>query len=276
LAEKIILLSNDDGIHAPGLATAREKLRRLGRVIVVAPDRQRSGAGHSLTLDVPLRVNRLEDDVMSVTGTPTDCVLLAVRNLLDARPDILVSGVNRGPNLGDDVTYSGTVAAAMEGTLLGIPSVAVSLDRSPTDRYDYGCAAEIAVSIGRLVLKRGIPPGALLNVNVPSLPMDEIKGVRITKQGKQSYDEPIVEKTDPRGRLYYWIGGPQATWEKDPDTDFAAVASGYVSVTPIDLDFTDYDAFDELRDWPLVDVAGGATAGETLAGAADTTRKDDE
>lgn len=262
LDETTILLSNDDGIHAPGLSALRAALSSLGRVVVVAPDRERSGAGHSLTLDVPLRIDTVAEDVVSVNGTPTDCVLLAVRNLLTSPPDLLVSGINRGSNMGDDVTYSGTVAAAMEGTLLGIPSVAVSLATSEDGHYDYGCAADIALKLVRLVLKLGIPKDTLLNVNVPNLPREEIRGVRTSKQGRQIYDDPIVEKTDPRGRNYYWIGGPRARREKRPDTDAAVVAQGFVSVTPVGLDLTDYAAMKVLHQWPLDEVLGRCGGGE--------------
>jgi len=256
----VILVSNDDGVRAPGIAALHRALLPLGRVIVVAPDRERSASSHSLTLDVPLRANRLSDDVVSVEGTPTDCVLLAVKNLLPERPALVVSGVNRGPNMGHDVTYSGTVAAAMEATILGIPAVAVSLARSPDGAFDYGPAAEVAAGVASLVLERGLPPGTLLNVNVPNVPSGGIGGVALTRLGKQVYEDSVVKKTDPRGREYYWIGGQSSTTPSGPGTDFEAVASGLVSVTPVHLDLTDHGSLAALRDWPLADALGPRAA----------------
>jgi 5'-nucleotidase len=256
-----ILLSNDDGVNAPGLTALRREMATLGRAIVVAPDREMSAASHSLTVHVPLRANRVADDVIRVEGTPTDCVLLAVQHLLPECPDLVVSGINRGPNLGNDVTYSGTVAAAMEGTLLGIPSIAVSLDRSEEGKYDYAFAAAVAREIAVLVLERGLPAGTLLNVNVPNRPREEIKGIATARLGKQIYEESIVKKTDPRGRRYYWIGGQLSTWKVEPDTDLAIVADGWVSVTPIELDLTDYDALEGLAAWPLERVTEALAAG---------------
>lgn len=247
----VILVSNDDGVRAPGIAALHRALEPLGRVTVVAPDRERSASSHSLTLDVPLRANRISDDVVSVEGTPTDCVLLAIKNLLPEKPALVVSGVNRGPNMGHDVTYSGTVAAAMEATILGVPAIAVSLDRSPDGRFDYAAAADVAREVAALVLARGLPGGTLLNVNVPNVPAGGIRGVALTRLGKQIYEDSVVRKTDPRGRGYYWIGGQSSTWAVEPDTDFAAVAQGLVSVTPIHLDLTDYRMLETLREWPL-------------------------
>jgi 5'-nucleotidase len=261
-----ILLSNDDGVNAPGLAALRKEVASLGRAVVVAPDREMSAASHSLTVHVPLRANRVADDVIKVEGTPTDCVLLAVQHLLTECPDLVVSGINRGPNLGNDVTYSGTVAAAMEGTLLGIPSIAVSLDRSEDGEYDYGFAAAVAREIAVLVLERGLPEGTLLNVNVPNRPREEIKGIAVARLGKQIYEESIVKKRDPRGRRYYWIGGHVSTWTVEPDTDLAIVADGWVAVTPIELDLTDYGALEALSEWPLdrvTDALAGGAAPDT-------------
>jgi 5'-nucleotidase len=267
LGNPTILLSNDDGVSAPGITALHRQLSLIGDVTVVAPDRERSAASHSLTIDVPLRANRIADDIVSVEGTPTDCVLLAVRNLLPRTPDIVVSGINRGPNLGDDVTYSGTVAAAMEGTLLGIPSIAVSLDRSPDGAYEYAHAARIAREIAGVVLDRGLPDGTLLNVNVPNVPPEEIKGITIATLGKQVYEDEIVQKTDPRGRGYYWIGGQETTWHAEPGTDFAAIAQGLVSITPIHLDLTDYGAVELLSSWPLGAIASRAAEDGAEAGS---------
>ena len=268
MARPSILVSNDDGVNAPGLEALRRELATIGRVTVVAPDRERSAASHSLTMDVPLRANTIGEDIVSVEGTPTDCILLAVRNLLPTPPDLVVSGVNRGPNVGDDVTYSGTVAAAMEGTILGIPSMAVSLAHSEVGEYDYTFAARVARELALLILEHGMPEGTLLNVNVPNVPESEIRGIEIVRQGKQTYEDPIIQKSDPRGRNYYWIGGQATTWETQTDTDIAAIARGCVAVTPVHLDLTDYAAIDVIGSWPLDRVTAGA--GEQPAPASET------
>lgn len=251
----VILVTNDDGVRAPGIAALHHALEPLGRVTVVAPDRERSASSHSLTLDVPLRANRISDDVVSVEGTPTDCVLLAVKDLLAEKPTLVVSGINRGPNMGHDVTYSGTVAAAMEATIVEIPAIAISLDRSTDGRFDYAAAADVARELAAIVLARGLPSGTLLNVNVPNVPAGGIRGVALTRLGKQIYEDSVVRKTDPRGRTYYWIAGQSSTWAVEPDTDFAALARGLVSVTPIHLDLTDYRTLEALRGWPLDSIA---------------------
>jgi len=260
----VILVTNDDGVRAAGIAALHQALGPLGRVTVVAPDRERSASSHSLTLDVPLRANRISDDVISVEGTPTDCVLLAIKDLLPEKPALVVSGINRGPNMGHDVTYSGTVAAAMEATIVGIPAIAVSLDRSPDGRFEYTQAAGVAREMAALVLARGLPDGTLLNVNVPNVHAGGIGGVAVTRLGKQIYEDSVVRKTDPRGREYFWIAGQSSTWAVEPDTDFAAVKRGLVSVTPIHLDLTDYRTLEALRGWPLDGLAtqrGGADSG---------------
>jgi 5'-nucleotidase len=260
-----ILISNDDGVHARGIKALATALEKVADVTVVAPDRERSGASHSLTMDVPLRTHHISDNVIGVDGTPTDCVLLALKLLLPEPPDLMVSGINRGPNMGDDVTYSGTIAAAMEATLLGVPAVAVSLCRCESGEYDYAPSAEIAAEIAMIVLERGLPEGTLLNINVPNIPLADIKGVRIARQGKQVYEEAVIEKKDPRGRTYYWIGGQLTSWRAEPDTDYSAVINGFVSVTPVHLDLTDYGAMDVLRAWPLERAV--AAAGEARSGA---------
>jgi 5'-nucleotidase len=246
-----ILISNDDGVHAPGIKALGKELAEIADVTIVAPDRERSGASHSLTMDVPLRAHRIDENRIGVDGTPTDCVLLAVKRLLADRPDLMVSGINRGPNMGDDVTYSGTIAAAMEATLLGIPSIAVSLTRNDPGEYDYGPAAAIAAELALVVLDKGLPEGTLLNVNVPNVPAEEISGVEIVRQGKQVYEEAVVEKKDPRGRTYYWIGGQLTSWKPQEDTDYAAVNRNHVSITPVHLDLTDYRTMNVLREWNL-------------------------
>ncbi|MDP8257004.1 MAG: 5'/3'-nucleotidase SurE [Candidatus Alcyoniella australis] len=246
----MILVSNDDGIDAAGIKALSEALASLDRVIVVAPDRERSAASHALTLHHPLRYTEVGPGRFMVDGTPTDCVHLAVNGLLDERPQLLVSGINRGGNLGDDITYSGTVAAAMEGTLLKVPSIAISLDGF--ERFDYQDAAHFAVRIARKVIQRGLPPDHLLNVNVPERHNGVPRGVMITRQGKRFYGEPVVEKLDPRGRKYYWIGaeGDQHP-QPEKGTDLWAVQNGYISVTPLWLDLTGQELLGELESWEL-------------------------
>jgi 5'-nucleotidase len=247
--ETIILLTNDDGIQAEGLTRLRRAMSSLGRVVVVAPERQQSGASHALTLANPLRSNPVGEDVIAVDGTPTDCVLLAMRGLLEVRPSLLVSGMNHGPNLGDDVTYSGTVAAAFEGTLLGLPSIAISVCSWEECRFE--AAERFATTIAKCVLEKGLPEGTLINVNVPSIPPEEITGVKVTKLGKRVYRDAVVKKTDPRGRAYYWIGGQPPIWCEGEETDFEAVEHGAVSVTPLQLDLTDYKSIHTVRTWDL-------------------------
>jgi len=213
-----------------------EALRPLGLVTVVAPDRERSAAGHSLTLTQPLRVEKVGPRVYAVDGTPTDCVNLAANGILRKRKiDLLVSGINKGGNMGDDITYSGTVSAAMEGTLLGIRSIAVSLVSRNHFRFD--------------VLRQGLPKDTLLNVNLPNVPAGEIRGVRITRQGKRIYGEAVVEKRDPRGRKYFWIGGDSLRREDIPGSDLEAVEQNYISITPIHLDLTNYSSLRTLKRW---------------------------
>jgi 5'-nucleotidase len=242
---KRILVSNDDGVHAPGLRALVEALSALGEVSVMAPLTEQSATSHALTLHHPLRIKDLGDRTFGVEGTPTDCVLLAVREFLGARPDLVVSGVNHGPNMGEDVIYSGTVAAAMEGALLGIPSMAVSL--ASWKFREPAAAASIAAELARVLLDANPPSRFLVNVNVPPVPREEIRGIRVTRLGTRVYNDAIVKKIDPRGRDYYWIGGAAPTWEPGSDTDFAAVEEGYVSLTPLLLDITDVPGFDYLR-----------------------------
>ncbi|MGH7751868.1 MAG: 5'/3'-nucleotidase SurE, partial [Gemmatimonadales bacterium] len=234
-----ILVTNDDGIGAPGLQALADALAVLGEVTVVAPDRERSAVGHSITLNRPLRANRLDRNWYSVDGTPTDCVALALKGLLPRAPELVVAGINEGANLGDDVTYSGTVAAAAEGTLCGCVAFAVSLGMESDPRH-WRTAGHFAVVVAREVASRGLPPGTLLNVNVPNLPLDRIRGVAVTRQGRRTYSETIVEKVDPRGKTYYWIGGEPPHWECEGGSDYDAVMAGAVSVTPLHLDLTNY------------------------------------
>ena len=244
----ILLVSNDDGFRSEGIITLSEALRPLGSVYVVAPDRERSAAGHSLTLSHPLRVEKVSHRIYAVDGTPTDCVNLAANGILRNRKiDLLVSGINKGANMGDDITYSGTVSAAMEGTLLGIPSVAVSL--VSRNHFRFRDAAEFAAKVARKVLSRRLPKDTLLNVNLPNVPKGEIRGVRITRQGKRIYGESVVEKRDPRGRKYYWIGGDTLETEDIPGSDLEAVEQHYISITPIHLDMTNYVSMRALKKW---------------------------
>jgi len=243
---KRILISNDDGINSEGIHKLHETLKKLGEVYVVAPDRDQSAVSHSLSLFRPLRLDKITEFVYSVDGTPTDCVNLAINGILrDKKPDLVVSGINKGENLGDDITYSGTVSAAMEGTLLGVPSIAISLVGRGEFNFDH--ALEHAESIARYVIERGLPTDTLLNVNVPNTPVSEHKGIMVTKQGKRLYDEPIVEKVDPRGKKYYWIGGDELGYLDIEKSDIVAVREGYISVTPISLDFTNHNFLETLK-----------------------------
>lgn len=243
MGRPIILVSNDDGIHAPGLLALAEALEAVGTVYVVAPDRERSTVGHALTLHRPLRAEQLAARRYRVNGTPSDCVNLGILGILPSRPSLVLAGINHGGNLGDDVTYSGTVSAAMEGTLLGIPSVAISLASDGEDGLRG--AAGFGAALVALILSKGMPKDTLLNVNVPAQPT----GVKVTKLGRRTYSEKVVEETDPRGKRYYWIGAGPPLWEAGDETDFAAVQKGLISVTPLHLDLTNYQALEALKGW---------------------------
>ncbi len=248
-AEPCILVSNDDGFDAPGLHALVQALEPLGRIVVVAPVREQSGAGHALTLARPLRVERVAADRYRVDGTPTDCVHLGIDRLTGGRlPRLVVSGINRGLNVGDDVTYSGTVAAALEGTLLHVPSLAISAATPDDGRTDFAAAAAIARLLAAEVLRRGLDPGVLLNVNVPPGPP---RGIRITRQGTRTYRATAQERTDPSGRPYYWIAGADATPADERDGDHLAVRDGYVSVTPLQANLTAERALAALAGWRL-------------------------
>ncbi len=243
----LILISNDDGIHSEGLYALAKAMRKLARVVVIAPDRERSGVSHSLTLQRPLRVDRIKPGIYAVDGTPTDCINLAVNKILREKPALVASGINKGGNLGDDITYSGTVSAAIEGRLLGIPSFAISLVTRNNFRFDI--ASMVATDIAREILAKGLPEDTLLNVNVPNVAENEIKGIKITRQGKRIYSDAVVEKTDPRGRKYYWIAGEEIGFENRKGTDILAVNSDYISITPLHLDLTNYKSLRQLRYW---------------------------
>ena len=244
---KRILVTNDDGVRSEGIRVLGRALRRLGQVIIVAPNVEASAIGHALTLRRPLRVEQLEDGVYEVDGTPTDCVNVAIAKILGSSPDLIVSGINKGYNLGDDVTYSGTVAGAMEGALLGIPSIAVSLERS-LDVYDFGPSAAAAAQVGEAVLRRGLPLRTFININVPP---GRPKGFRLTVQARRNHVTVVDERVDPRGRDYYWIEEGQNDWSPDARSDYHAVKDGYVSVTPLQPDLTDHAAFGALAELAL-------------------------
>ena len=247
--KKVILVTNDDGVHSAGLHRLAEALYEAGEVVVIAPDRERNAASHALTLHKPLRVEEIREKVYSVNGTPTDCVNLGVLHLLKGkRPDLVVSGINKGGNLGDDVTYSGTVSAAMEGTLLGVPSIAVS--QVGEAHFHFETAARFAAVVARLVLREGLAKDVFLNVNVPNLPPDQVKETRVTSLGKRLFDQnSIVENTDPRGKKYYWIGIAGVKWEEGKNTDHEAIERGAISVTPLHLDLTHHETIERLRSW---------------------------
>ncbi len=247
---KTILCTNDDGYLAPGLALLARVASQLGRVTVVAPDREQSGTSHALTVHRPLRIRETAEGVYHVDGTPTDCVLLALGGaIMDETPDVVLSGVNHGPNLGEDVLYSGTVAAAMEATLLGIPSVALSFATDefepPGDEYEV-----VLLRLLTQILQRGdFPEGTLLNVNLPPVPPAEIRGVRVASLGRRVYIESLTRSRDPYGREYFWIGGGKSRWTGGEDSDFRAIAAGYISLTPLHLDLTNYQLLEGIGSW---------------------------
>jgi 5'-nucleotidase len=238
-----ILVTNDDGIYSEGIRKLAEVCKRLADVIIVAPDREQSAASHALTLNRPLRMLKVEENEWVVDGTPTDCVNLAVLKLMkDDRPDLIVSGINFGPNLGDDVTYSGTISAAFEGALLNIPSIAFSA--LVGEHFSFDRCAEFACELVRVALKEHRDPQIVLNVNFP---VGEFAGVKIARLGKRIYSEGVIERLDPRGRKYYWIGGEPPVWHPGEGTDFEAIQSGHIAITPLHLDLTHHDSIPRLR-----------------------------
>ncbi len=244
-----ILCTNDDGYLASGLRVLIEAAGTVGKVAVVAPDREQSATSHSLTLHHPLRARRTGDDTMVVDGTPTDCVILAVNELLDRQPDFCLSGVNHGPNMGDDVLYSGTVAAAMEATVIGIPALAVSYTGDTLDELQAW--GEALGTILQGIFEKPFPADTLFNINLPPITPGDAKGIRITSLGRRRYSDSLTRAKDPSGREYYWIGGGEMTWTGDSHSDFQAVEEGYVSVTPLHLDLTNYKLLEEIRGWDL-------------------------
>lgn len=257
-----ILATNDDGIHSDGIHVLAEALAPLGEVHIVCPDRERSAVSHSFTMHSPLRARRVRERVMILDGTPTDCVMFAIMGYLPGKPDLVVSGINNGPNLGDDVIYSGTVAAAHEGKIMGIPSFAISLncrfsdDAEPSARH-LETAGRLAERLARHVLAHGLPPSTFLNVNVPNLPWEKLAGVRITKLGQRVYNDGIIWRKDPHGKDYFWIGGEEPSWVREPGTDFAALEADMVSITPLGQSLTH---FSTLRDLGGVDFESLGTS----------------
>lgn len=241
------LLSNDDGYRAPGIVQLAVALAELGEVVVVAPDRNRSGASNSLTLESPIRASRAENGFIVVDGTPTDCVHLAITGLLERMPDMVVAGINEGANLGDDVIYSGTVAAAMEGRFLGLPAMAISLVGDRVTHYET--AVRVAKLLVRQMWMRPLPADTILNVNVPDLPWEQLAGFEATRLGRRHKSEPIVQELDPRGRPIYWVGPPGPEEDAGLGTDFYAVKTGHVSITPLQVDLTRYTALETISQW---------------------------
>lgn len=261
-ATPLIMVTNDDGIDSPGILALRDAMAAIGRTVVVAPERDNSAVSHALTMSRPLRIRRRGQDTYTLDGTPTDCVVIGLGKLLETRPDLLVSGINPGPNLGDDISYSGTVSAAIEGTMYGIPSVAFSLVGEPP--YDYSLAMRIAVTLAATVLANPLPDNTLLNVNIPAGPA--CAGMVITRQGRRLWENSIQETFDPWGRRHYWIGGGTPLGDPGEDTDVAAIRQGLVSITPIHLDLTNHTGLQLLRgSWDLdrlQDEIGPAGAGQ--------------
>jgi 5'-nucleotidase len=245
----LALLTNDDGYEAEGLLRLRSEIAKICEVLVVAPLADQSASGHSLTLLRPLRINKIRENHYSVDGTPTDAVMVAMYGILNNRkPDILLSGINRGPNMGDDITYSGTVSAAFEGAILGIPSIALS--SVPDTDVDYVTMARFARKLAKKVLEHGLPDSSLLNVNIPNPTNGKYPGVKITRLGKRVYRDIVVENTDPRGKKYYWIAG-EPEWQDYDESDYSAATRGYISITPLKMDMTDYPLKERLAQWKL-------------------------
>jgi 5'-nucleotidase len=244
-----ILLSNDDGYQAEGLQALKKAVSSLGAITTVAPDRNRSGASNSLTLDVPVRAAKYDVDSYYVNGTPTDCVHLAISGLFDFEHDIVVSGVNDGANLGDDTLYSGTVAAAVEGRFLGLPAIAVSLCVESGSPRNFASAAQLAASLVIRMARSPLQGPVILNVNVPDLPDGQLRGVRVTRLGNRHRAEPIIPAKDPRGRNVYWVGSAGSGQDAGPGTDFHAISEGYASITPLQIDLTRHSALPELERW---------------------------
>lgn len=250
--QPLILVTNDDGFHSPGIHALADRMREIGEVWIICPDRERSAVSHSFTMHHPIRCQAMGERIYMIDGTPADCVMFGTRGFLERKPDLVASGVNRGPNLGIDTVYSGTVAGAHEGHLCGIPSIAVSMDvpRAGED-YCFETGARVAKIVAQAVLARHMPDGAFLNINVPNLPFEQLKGIAATRLGQRIYHDRIIVREDPQGRKYYWIGGETPTWVKSEGTDFHALEEDKVSVTPLGHDFTQFHAIPELDLWNL-------------------------
>ncbi|MEE9166284.1 MAG: 5'/3'-nucleotidase SurE [Candidatus Neomarinimicrobiota bacterium] len=253
MAEPLILITNDDGIYSSGILALQQAAAALGKTVVVAPETERSAVGHAITISSPIRIREVDRrngfSGFAVDGTPADCVKLGVRSLLPRLPDVVMSGINRGANVGVSILYSGTVSAATEGVLMGIPSLAVSLDAWEDPVYDF--AARFASRLLKLILEKGIPPGVSLNVNVPHVPEEGIKGIRLTRQGRSYYEEDFELRADPRQRTYYWMNGRHVSPEKDPVLDDVAIRENYVSVTPLHYNLTHEDSIEYFKSWGL-------------------------
>ena len=252
----IILVTNDDGVHSQGLISLFKTMQEIGDAYMIAPDRERSAVSHALTMHKPLRVKQLHDHVYSISGTPTDCVAVAVNKILPEKPAFIVSGINKGANLGDDISYSGTVSAAIESTIMGIPAFAVSLviPQKPALPLNFDVASRFAGEIGRYILDNSLPYDTLLNVNVPDIPLKSVKGIKFTRQGKRVYEGSVHETFDPHGEKHYWIGGGTPFWEHGEDTDIQAILENYISITPIHLDLTNYEAMNFLKERLKLDI----------------------
>ncbi len=242
-----VLISNDDGVYAKGINVLADALSQVAHLDVFAPDRNRSGASNSLTLSAPLRIKKVNNGFFSVEGTPTDCVHVAITGLMKKMPDMVVSGINAGSNLGDDVWYSGTVAAAMEGRFLGLPAIAISLVGDHCQYYET--AGHVACDLVQHLIKEPLPVGTILNVNVPDVPLDHLQGYEVTRLGTRHQAEPTIKQVDPRGHAIYWVGPAGAEQDAGIGTDFYAVRQGKVSITPLRIDLTHYEAFDGLSSW---------------------------
>ena len=244
-----ILLTNDDGISAKGIKVLEKTLRNLKQnVFIIVPDRERSAISQAITLNAPIRMWKIKKNTYIIDGTPADCVYLAMLGAVNFKPDIVVSGINKGPNMSEDVVYSGTVAAAIEAAIWYIPSFAISIDGTKGKIY-FETAGKIAQIIIKNLLKHKLPPRTFLNVNVPNLPFEKIKGIKITKLGSRRYEESLIKREDPQGNPYFWIGGEKVVWKEEKGTDYYEVKNGYVSITPLHLDFTDYKFMKKLKKW---------------------------
>ena len=256
--DHLILVTNDDGIHSRGIHALAKALEPLGEVWIIAPDRERSAVGHSFTMNHPIRAKRIKPRVVITDGTPTDCVMFGVLGYLDKKPDMILSGINQGPNLGDDVTYSGTVAAALEGVMLGVPSVAFSLStgKRPSNGEEEIQHFDSAARFARLLTERlfagALPPKTFLNVTVPNVPLEDVRGVAVTRLGKRIYQDRVIRRIDPQGKDYYWIGGEEPSWEREEGTDFQAIEENKISITPISFDLTNHQALADLQQWGRV------------------------